>query len=65
MTLSAEDRARVRAKVEAMVAEYRFKPTAELEDNLGVEVAALPAPERDYVPTVLLEIVAAEATQAQ
>lgn len=61
MSLSAADKARVRDKLERMIAEYRAKPTSELEDNFGVEVAALPAPERDYVPTVLLEIVAEEA----
>jgi hypothetical protein len=61
MSLSSEDRARVRAEVERMIAEYRLKPTQELEDRLGLAVAVMPAPERDYVPTVLLEIVAAEA----
>ena len=65
MELSSEDRARVRAEVERMIAEYRFKPTQELEDQLGLAVAVMPAPEREYVPTVLLEIVAAEAAQPQ
>ena len=44
-----------------MIAEYRWRPTQELEDKLGVLIAAMPPPERDYVPTVLLEIVAEEA----
>lgn len=61
MTFSAEDKAQVRTAVERMIADYRFKPTQEVEDRLGVEIAALPAEQRDYVPTVLLEIVAEEA----
>ncbi len=60
MPLSSEEKARVRAGVEQMIAEYRLKPTQELEDELGLRVAVLPAEERDYVPAVLLEIVAAE-----
>jgi len=59
MSLSDEDKARVRGEVEQMIAEYRFKPTQELEDQLGLRIAVLPAEERDYVPVVLLEIVAA------
>jgi hypothetical protein len=59
--LSDEDKARVRAELEAMIAEYRSRPTQELEDRLGLAVAVLPEPEREYVPTALLEIVAAEA----
>jgi hypothetical protein len=61
MALGSEDRDRVRAVVERMIAEYRFKPTQEAEDRLGVEIAALPAEQRDHVPVVLLEIVAEEA----
>jgi hypothetical protein len=60
MSLSDGDKARVRAEVEAMIAEYRFKPTQELEDQLGLRVAVMPAEEREHVPTVLLEIVASE-----
>jgi len=60
MALTSEDKARVRAEVERMVAEYRLKPTQELEDVLGLRVATLPPEERDYVPSVLLELVAAE-----
>jgi len=44
-----------------MIREYRAKPTAELEDVLGLRIATLPATERDLVPELLLEIVAAEA----
>jgi hypothetical protein len=61
MPLSAEDRARVRAEVELMVAEYRAKPTAEKEDVLGLRIATMPAEEREQVPAILLELVAAES----
>lgn len=64
MALSGEDKARVRAEVEAMIAEYRAKPTQELEDALGLRVATLPPEEREHVPAVLLEIVAAERQAA-
>jgi hypothetical protein len=60
MPLSSEEMDRVRTEVEEMIAEYRFKPTQELEDVLGLRVATLPPEQREYVPTVLLEIVAAE-----
>jgi hypothetical protein len=61
MTPSGDDKAEARAAVERMIAEYRFKPTQEVEDRLGVEIAALPAAQREQVPAVLLEIVAEEA----
>ncbi|MET0559733.1 MAG: hypothetical protein ABW065_13865 [Solirubrobacterales bacterium] len=54
------DRARIRGELEQMIAEYRFKPTQELEDQLGLRIAVMPAEERDLVPAVLLEIVASE-----
>jgi hypothetical protein len=60
MSLSDEEKAAVRDEVELMIAEYRVKPTQELEDGLGVRIATLPPEQRDYVPVVLLEIVAAE-----
>jgi hypothetical protein len=60
MALSDEDKRRVEAAVRQMVAEYRAKPTQEKEDGLGVEIAVLPPEEREYVPTVLLRIVAEE-----
>jgi len=60
MDLSAEDKDRIRERLERMIAEYRAKPTSELEDEFGLAVAVMPEPERDYVPTLLLEIVAAE-----
>ena len=63
MELTSEEKARVRAEIEAMIAEYRFKPTQELEDELGLRVATMPPAERDYVPAVLLEIVAADAAR--
>jgi hypothetical protein len=60
MSLSDKGKARVRAELESMIAEYRFKPTQELEDELGLRIAVLPPAEREYVPALLLEIVAAE-----
>jgi hypothetical protein len=60
MDLSGDDRVRLRAELDLWIAEYRSKPTQELEDELGLRVATLPPPERDCVPTLLLEIVAAE-----
>lgn len=60
MTLSDEDRRRVEAAVRRMIAGYRAKPTQEKEDGLGVEVATMPAAEREYVSVVLLRIVAEE-----
>jgi hypothetical protein len=59
--LSAEDKGWVENEVRRMVAELRSKPTQEKEDALGLEIATLPQPERDYVPEVLLRIVAEEA----
>jgi hypothetical protein len=59
MSLSAADRDRVKAEVEEMVAELRAKPTAEMEDKLGLRIATMPAEERQLVPTVLLELLAA------
>jgi hypothetical protein len=58
--LSDEDRSRVEAEVERMVADLRLRPTQEKEDLLGLEVATMPAAEREYVTTVLLRLVAAE-----
>ncbi len=58
--LSDEDRSRVEAEVERMVADLRLRPTQEKEDLLGVEVATMPPAEREYVTTVLLRLVAAE-----
>jgi hypothetical protein len=63
MALSDEDKQRVAEELRQMIAEYRFKPTQELEDGLGLRVAVMPADERDYVPELLLEIVAAEAAE--
>jgi hypothetical protein len=60
VSLSDEDKAAVRAEIELMIAEYRSKPTQELEDGLGLRVATLPPEQREYVPVVLLEIVATE-----
>lgn len=60
MDLSGEDRQRLRGELEAWIAEYRSKPTQELEDELGLRVATLPVEEREQVPALLLQIVAAE-----
>jgi Holliday junction resolvasome RuvABC endonuclease subunit len=60
MTLSAADKDRVAETVRQMVAEYRAKPTQEKEDALGVELARMPAEERDHVTTVLLQMLAEE-----
>lgn len=60
MPLSEEDKRLVEAAVRRMVAEYRLKPTQEKEDGLGVEIAALPPEQREYVPAVLLRIVGEE-----
>jgi hypothetical protein len=56
MELSAEDRQRVEGEVRRMVAELRARPTQEKEDALGVEIATLPPEEREYVATVLLQM---------
>jgi hypothetical protein len=58
--LSQEDKERVESEVRRMVAELRARPTQEKEDALGLEIATLPPAERDYVPEILLRIVAAE-----
>lgn len=60
MELSPEDKARVEKRVRDVIAELRAKPTSEKEDMLGLELAALPPAEREYVPTVLLRLVAEE-----
>jgi len=60
MNLSDEDKAAVRAEIELMIAEYWAKPTQELEDELGLRIAVLPPEQREYVPVVLLKIVATE-----
>ena len=36
-----------------MVAELRDRPTQEKEDALGLEIANMPPPEREFVTTVL------------
>jgi hypothetical protein len=61
MTLSRDDEERVEAEVRRMIAELRARPTQEKEDRIGVEIAAMPAAERDLVPVMLLRIVAEEA----
>lgn len=36
-----------------MVAELRNRPTQEKEDALGLQIANMPPPEREFVTTVL------------
>ncbi|HET7121970.1 MAG TPA: hypothetical protein VFI17_12075 [Solirubrobacterales bacterium] len=59
--LSPEDKERVEAEVRRIVAELRAKPTAEKEDALGLVIATMPPAEREYVPQVLLHLLAEEA----
>jgi hypothetical protein len=59
--LTAADEERVEAGVRRMIAELRAKPSQEKEDRIGVEIAKLPAAERDLVPGILLRIVAEES----
>lgn len=58
MDLSREDQERVEDEVHRMVAELRARPTQEKEDALGVEIASMPAAEREHVTVVLLQMVA-------
>jgi hypothetical protein len=51
--LSPEDQRRVEEDVQRMVAELRARPTQEKEDALGLEIARMPAAEREFVTTVL------------
>ena len=53
MNLSPEDQQRVEEAVRRMVAELRARPTQEKEDALGLEIANMPAAEREFVTTVL------------
>jgi hypothetical protein len=59
--LSVADEERVEAEVRRMIAELRAKPSQEKEDRVGVEIATMPAAERDLVPAILLRIVAEES----
>jgi hypothetical protein len=56
MDLSPEDQERVEEGVRRMVAELRDRPTQEKEDALGLEIANMPPPEREFVTTVLLRM---------
>jgi hypothetical protein len=53
MDLNPEDQRRVEEEVRRMVAELRARPTQEKEDALGLEIAKMPAAEREFVTTVL------------
>ena len=61
LPLTAADEQRVEAEVRRMIAELRARPTQEKEDRIGLEIATMPAAERDLVPTILLRIVAEES----
>ncbi len=61
MDLTSEDQRRVEAEVQRMAAELRARPTQEKEDALGVEIATMPAAEREHVTTVLLRMLAEDA----
>ena len=56
MDLSAEDEQRLEEEVRCMVAALRARPTQEKEDALGLEIARLPAAEREHVTAVLLRM---------
>lgn len=60
MPLSDEDKQRVEAEVERMVRDYRAKPSAEKEDQLGLELFLMPPEEREYTTSVFLALLAAE-----
>ena len=60
MTLRPEDQKRVEEEVRRMVAELRARPTQEKEDALGVRIANMPPPEREFVTTVLWRILGVE-----
>jgi hypothetical protein len=59
--LTATDEERVEAEVRRMIGELRAKPSQEKEDRVGIEIAKMPAAERDLVPAILLRIVAEES----
>ena len=54
--LSTDDEKRVEEEVRRMVAGLRARPTQEKEDALGLEIATMPAEEREYVTAVLLRM---------
>ncbi|HST68918.1 MAG TPA: hypothetical protein VLI94_04590 [Solirubrobacterales bacterium] len=60
MDLSAEEKERVEGEVRRMVAALRARPTQEKEDRLGLEIATMPAAEREYVTAVLLRMLREE-----
>jgi hypothetical protein len=56
MNLDAKDQQRVEEAVRRMVTELRARPTQEKEDALGLEIALMPATDREYVTAVLLRM---------
>jgi len=63
--LTAADEDRIEAEIRQMLAELRAKPSQEKEDRIGIEIARMPAAERDLVPAILLRIVAEEAASGR
>lgn len=62
---SGADEDRVEGEVRRMLAELRAKPSQEKEDRVGIEIATMPAAERDLVAAILLRIVAEEAASGR
>jgi hypothetical protein len=56
MSLSSDDRERLEREVRRMTDELRARPTQEKEDALGLEIANLPAAEREHVSVLLLRM---------
>lgn len=65
MDLSPQERERVEVEVGRMVAELRLQPTQEKEDAFGLEIARMPAAEREFVSTVLLRMLRSPIGQAK
>ncbi len=65
MDLRPEERERVEAEVQRMVAELRLQPTQEKEDAFGLVVAGMPPAEREFVTTVLLRLLRSPIRQAE
>lgn len=60
MALSEADERRVEGEVLRMVIDLRFRPTQEKEDRIGLEIAAMTAEDRAFVPTALLRLMVME-----
>jgi len=60
MALSEEEELRVEGQLLAMTRELRHRPSQEKEDRIGLEIAVMPAEEREFVPTALLRLLVRE-----